>query len=172
MNSSACWRLPLKAWAIPPRTLKRRSCLSTGIDGPPHVEQDQQIEIARQPELFHEEEFLAGRVDIGDVEIEADFADRTGRSASSHWRRAARSSAAHDVERVNAVGSDTAGIARHRFTVWRRPHHSRPAMTMVRPCGPAAACTLAVGIELGRIEMAVVSISIAGRENPGRGACR
>jgi hypothetical protein len=76
MNSSACWRLPLKACAMPPRHPDPPQLPEHLIDRAPDVQQHRQIGVAGDLQLLDEEMFLARNIGAGNEEIEADLADR------------------------------------------------------------------------------------------------
>ena len=74
MNSSACWRLPLKAWAMP-GNLDSPQVLQDLVDRPANVQQHRQVELTGEFQLLDKIELLARRVAVGHVEVEADLAD-------------------------------------------------------------------------------------------------
>ncbi len=78
MNSSACWRLPLKAWAMPAAHLDLAQVLEDSVLRAADVQQHRQVELARQFQLFDEEMFLPGLVVVRDEEIQPDLADGDG----------------------------------------------------------------------------------------------
>jgi hypothetical protein len=77
------------------------------------MQHDRQIELARQLKLLDEKEFLACRVDVGHVKVEADFANRHRPFGRSHSRRIGQIA-------VRPPASRTAGECRRR----RRSRHS------------------------------------------------
>jgi hypothetical protein len=111
---------------------------------------------------------LARRVDIGDVEIEADFANGHRPLGQQPLAQGGQIVVGrlHDVERVNTVGSDTAGIARHRFTRPGEALTSTAGTTMVStPAARAAACASRSASNSAASRWQWVSISIAGRKS-------
>jgi hypothetical protein len=129
------------------------------VDGPSYMQQDRQIGIARNFKLGAEPEFLAGIIARLDEAIEPDFADRQRLFALNGFTQGieVRLAGAIDIHRMNAVGRPAAGVVpayrSHGAEIralhgW---HHDIPDTD-----GRGRVCHgTPIGIELGRIEMAV-----------------
>ena len=107
MNSSACWRLPLKAWAIPPLTRMRRNCLRIASWARRMCNSTGKSKSRAIFKLFGEIEGLQRFIEIRDEEIQSDLPD--GKGAIFQHRRA---------QCREILGTRAAGI--HRMDSQRR----------------------------------------------------